>query len=279
MTGCMLAAPHAGRAYPPELLDALRVPAGNLLRLEDRLADMLLTEAAARGYSTLIADTPRAMIDLNRPLADFDFEMIEPEDAGRMAAVGLKRGLMRSARARGGLGLVPRSLPSCGALWSRRLTGDEMARRITLVHGPYHELLSDRLQRLARRDGEAVLIDVHSMPPLPTRNGRPGAHIVIGDLHGTSAAEHIVDCIQQVAVRRGLRVARNMPYAGGHVLRRHGNPRLGVHAVQVEIDRRLYLDPHMEKPGPGMASMASMIAEMADAVSIAQGNALPEAAE
>ena len=278
--GVILAAPHAGRDYPPGFADLLRVPAEKLLKLEDRYSDLMLREGSARGFATLIATAPRALIDLNRPLSDFDFDMVEPDDAGQLAALNMKRARMPGARVRGGLGLVPRRLATSGELWKRRLSGAEIAERVRGIHMPYHDMLAETLDSMVATVGSAILLDIHSMPPLPRRRASDGADIVIGDLHGTSADRAIVEALADVAAAYGLKVVRNNPYAGGHVLRRHGCPRLGRHAVQLEIDRRLYLDATLTHPGEGLSRIDHMVADMAEAAETALGgNGLAEAAE
>lgn len=277
---CMLATPHAGRTYSTDLLQALRVPPEKLLKLEDRHVDRLLGHARARGFGTLVAHAPRALIDLNRPLSDFDFKMVNEDEAAQLIPAGISPGRLPGPRARGGLGLIPRRLPTCGNLWNRRFSADEILARLDHIHKPYHATLERAMDDMADRHGTAILIDVHSMPPLPITSHERPAQIVIGDLHGTSAAEEIVAAIVDVAANSGLRVVRNNPYAGGYVLRRHGNVRRGRHAVQVEIDRRLYLDSMLVEPGKGLDAIDRMVADMADAAMAALGGAtLAEAAE
>ncbi len=182
----LIAVPHAGRLYPPELVARMRQPELACLRLEDRLAD-LVARAVARetGATLLIAHAPRALIDLNRAPEDMDWEMVAggaPRGASLFAA---------GRRARSGLGLVPRRLQGLGELWKDRLTAHELETRIASVHSPYHTALGQMLEGLRDRWGNALLLDLHSMPPLGPKCGSdPAADFVIGDRYGSSCAAH-----------------------------------------------------------------------------------------
>lgn len=267
----ILSVPHAGRAYPAELADDCRFPASGLLPLEDRHADLLAEEAWRQGFSGLVAHTPRAIIDLNRAEQDMDPGMLTAPPA-RPAILSLK--------ARGGLGLVPRRTGTLGELWRRRFHPDEIQTRIDLHHRPYHDALSTLLDAAHARFGAALLLDVHSMPPLlPDGTGNP-PQIVIGDRFGRSAASVLSEIAGGMFEGAGLRVAYNAPYAGGHILDRHANTVRGIHALQIEIDRRLYLDRSLSRPAAGLAAIAKTLSAIAKALSEAlSGSALPIAAE
>ena len=262
----VLSAPHGGRAYPDSLRAALRAPDQVLLRLEDRLVDSL-AEAVARetGAPFLVAEAPRAMIDLNRALDDIDWDMIAhvpPHDPASAITVRKPSAANHPAhRARSGLGLVPRRLPGVGELWKGRLAHDDLAARIALIHRPYHLALESLVQQVRQQWGAVLLIDLHSMPPLPG-NGDPPAQVVIGDRFGTACGgELIASMFAHLAAARRL-VAHNRPYAGGYVLDRHARRGSGVHAVQIEIDRTAYLDAAMTEPGPGFAAMVALLTGM-----------------
>jgi N-formylglutamate amidohydrolase len=247
----VLTVAHAGRDYPPELAKRLAVPFDTVRLLEDRLADRLVETATARGWQTLVARTPRLTIDLNR--AETDFE-------GRAVSGAHTPAPRPSHRARGGLGLVPERLGKL-ALWRTRLSGDELAERIVAVHRPWHGAVEAALARARTLNGHAVLIDVHSMPPLP---GVHSAQIVIGDRHGASAQPHVTAAAVEVFRAAGLRVAVNAPYAGAYMLERHGKPGRNVSALQVEVDRRLYLDAALYGPGNGLNAVQRLIAALAE---------------
>ena len=164
-------------------------------------------------------------------------------------------------RARSGLGLVPRRLPGLGELWRHRLAPDELAARIERVHQPYHAMLAAGLEQLRDRWGAALLIDLHSMPPLGPKRGHDSApDFVVGDRFGASCDGALSAAALDHLSAAGRRAAHNRPYAGGYVLDRHGAPGRGVHAVQVEICRAMYLDSQLAETGPGFAAVCAALA-------------------
>ena len=252
----LLAVPHAGRAYPEDLLADMRNADDACLRLEDRLADHVARAVArATGASLLVAHAPRAMIDLNRAPEDMDWEMVTsgaPQGRARMSA---------GRRARSGLGLVPRRLPGMGELWRRRMSGEELEARIALVHRPYHAALSNSLENLRDRWGTAMLLDLHSMPPLGPKTGRNASpDFVVGDRYGSSCTANLTLAALDQLSAAGRQATHNRPYAGGYVLDRHGAPARGVHAIQLEICRATYLDKDMREPGAGMDGVVEVVA-------------------
>ena len=251
----ILSVPHAGREYPLPLRAALRVPVEALRPLEDRHVDALAL-AARRDETLLVQRQARAWIDLNR--AEHERDPVIDSGADRHAAPHA------SAKLRGGLGLVPRRVPGVGEIWRRQLDGEEVNARILRDYRPYHAALAGALTRARARYGVAVLLDIHSMPPL----GKGLPQIVLGDRFGRSAAARFVHRIDAVAAHAGLSTALNTPYAGGHILDRHARPAGGVHAIQIEFDRSLYLDAALDRPGAGLNATATllraMIAALAD---------------
>lgn len=250
----MLSVPHAGRDYPAALVDALRVPLEALRGLEDRHADAIAL-AARREETLFVATRPRAWIDLNRSEHDRDPRL----DDGAWT-----HGAPLSTKIRSGLGLVPRRVANAGDIWRRRLSADEVQQRIHADHRPWHEAVAAALASARARFGVAVLLDVHSMPPLG--DPRIAARLVPGDRFGKSAAARFLGRIEGVARTHGVRTAANAPYSGGHILERHGEPRRGVHAIQLEFDRALYLDSALDQPGPGLKAAVRLLRDMIDAV-------------
>ena len=250
----LIAVPHAGRAYPGSLLERMRNPGFAALKLEDRYVDRL-AEAVARqtGATLLVAQAPRAMIDLNRAEDDIDWDMFargRPDNLGSYSP-GL--------RARSGLGLIPRRLPGLGELWKRRHDEHELDARLAAIHQPYHQCLANSLAQLRERWGAALLVDLHSMPPLGWRNGQPAPEFVLGDRFGASCHGSLVaSCFGYFSEARRT-AAHNRPYAGGYVLERHARPVQGIHAVQLEIDRTSYLDARLAEPGTGFAPMVDLL--------------------
>lgn len=254
-TPVILAVPHAGRDYPPALQAMAAMPVARLQALEDRHADLLAADALAGGAIAFVARRARAWIDLNRDEREVDPAMIDPPPPPCE--------IFASARVRGGLGLLPRRLQGIGELWRGRVDAADLAERIAHDHRPWHAALAQALQEARTQFGVALLLDCHSMPPISGKS--EGPDVVLGDRFGRSASSRIVDRLAAVVQAQGFRVAFNSPYAGGYALDRHGAPAQGVHAVQIEIDRRLYLTPDLRMPGPGIARMKALIALLAAA--------------
>jgi len=252
----VLSVPHSGQCYSEPLLQASRLPRIILETLEDPLVDRLVWRAAASGAATLIALAPRAEIDLNRDEREIDPAMIVPPP--------VSAGLVQSARTRGGLGLIPSRIAGAGPVWRQRLPAAELARRITALHRPYHLALTTLLGEAHRRFGVAILLDCHSMPA--RAEGAGTAQIVLGDRHGKTVAPDLIDAAADAVEAAGFTVSRNVPYAGGYITARHGRPASGVHAVQIEIDRSLYLAPDMRSAGPGFDRVANLLASVAAAL-------------
>lgn len=253
----MIAVPHAGRAYPRSLLREMRHPDSAALKLEDRYVDKLARAVSFEtGAALLVAQAPRAMIDLNRAPEDVDWEMFGRAGRPDQAAAHPSR------RARTGLGLIPRRLPGIGELWRRRHDEQDLRARIAEIHEPYHSRLASMLRSLHDRWGAALLIDLHSMPPLPSRMGQPAAEFVIGDRFGTTCHGSLVGAAFAHLAESGRPAAHNRPYAGGYVLERHGAPASGIHAMQVEIDRSCYLDGRLAEPGPGLDDVVAVLSGM-----------------
>jgi len=250
----VLSVPHAGREYPLPLRAALRVPLAALRGLEDRHADSLGLQAR-RGETLFVAERARAWIDLNRA---------EHERDPRLDDGASSIGRPQSAKLRSGLGLVPRRVGNSGDIWSRRLSSDEVAERIRADYRPYHAAVDAALAAARVRFGVAVLLDIHSMPPLGDPATAP--RLVLGDRFGKSSAARFIGRIEGVARAHGVAVGANAPYSGGHILERHADPRRGVHAIQLEFDRSLYLDAALDQPGPGLAPTVALLRAIIDAV-------------
>ncbi len=248
----VLSAPHGGRDYPESLIEALRVPPAALRALEDRHIDVLAREAR-RDETLFVATRARAWIDLNRAEHERDPQIDE-------GAHLIGRPL--STKVRSGLGLVPRRVGTLGQLWRGRFAAEDIAARIQADHRPYHLALGEALAAARARFGIALLLDIHSMPPLGSPESAP--RLVIGDRFGRSAAARFGARVEGVARRHGVSVAANAPYAGGHILERHGDPRRGVHALQLEFDRSLYLDARLDALGPGAAAVTALLRAIID---------------
>ena len=245
----LLSVPHSGRDYPRELVARSRLGQPSLERLEDPLVDLLVQGAIDRGVGAIIARTPRALIDVNRAT-----------DELHPAAIRGRSGEAPTARARAGLGLIPTRLNGVGELWREAIAESELESRLAGVHRPYHDAIAQALAALMLQWSDIVLLDCHSMPPRP-----PGeANVVIGDRHGTSAAPWVVEAAEAIARRRGFSVARNAPFAGGHIIERHGAPARGIHAIQIEVDRSAYCMRDSRSPGPGFDRVAMLFEALAE---------------
>ena len=240
----LLSVPHSGRDYPDWLLDSASGGHTALSSLEDPLVDRLVWRALQRGCGAVIARAPRAAIDCNRAEDDVDPSVVDGARRGRV-----------TARARGGLGIVPSRTQAHGFLWRRPITPDQLDERLDQAHRPYHQAIEDQLRLIVERFGCALLIDCHSMPPPP--GGTPP--IVIGDGRGRTADGWVSREAMEIARRCGFDAALNDPFAGGHVIDRHADLKRGVHALQIEIDRSLYLDLPHAVASAGFDRIASLL--------------------
>lgn len=248
----LVASPHSGRTYPSEMLEAARDPGVLRRRLEDRYVDKIAEHVSSElGASLLVANAPRAMLDLNRSEHDVDWTMVGgvPGQKGR--------GVPSTRRARSGLGLVPRRLPGTGELWRKPLPLERLNARINGIHRPYHEKIASELERLRDFWGFAILFDLHSMPPIASHGS---IEFVVGDRFGASCASNVSCDIENSLRSHGRNVNRNRPYSGCYVLDRHGRPREGLHAVQIEICRSIYLDSSLDRTTARMPAVAALLA-------------------
>ncbi len=242
----VLASPHSGTHVPRAALAFTRVPAPLLRRLEDAHVGRLLAPASA--HAPLVEAThARAVIDLNRAETDIDPATVEGAAPRPL-----------SDRTRAGFGLFPRIAAPGQPLLARPLPAAEAARRIATLHRPWHAALAEGLAAARRRHGIALLLDMHSMPPI----GFDGPDIVIGDRHGATAAPRLVAALEAAFRARGFAVARNQPYAGGHTLERHAAPARGIHAIQLELSRHLYMNPDTLVPHAGFAPLSAQLADI-----------------
>lgn len=242
----VIAVPHAGRYYPPDVLARARVDRAVLDRLADPYVDIFADALAMQGAFVLVADMARAAMDLNRAAQEWDARDV----------AGAQPRMPPSRRVLSGLGLIPRQLHGVGDLWRRRMDAEALRALIDGYHRPWHGAIADALIAARARFGMAILIDLHSMPTQAL--ARP--QWVIGDRHGRSASAELADRLIAVGEGAGLIAARNHPYAGGYATEAHGRPLQGVEAVQIEIDRALYLTADGTPDGAGCAHIAGVLA-------------------
>lgn len=254
--------PHAGRIYPPEIIAAARVGRPELERLEDGWCDLIAAGAGAAGATVVQALWARAVADCNRGESQMAPGEVAPSLRAQFSAPGRKE--------RAGLGVVPTRLADCGPLWKRPIDRAALHWRLESFHRPYQAALAEELAAARDRFGRAILIDLHSMPPIPAGQAGHGARIVIGDHFGATAGSWLVDLVAEAAGRLEVPVTRNQPYAGGHIVRMHGQPERGIHAVQIEIDRSLYLTPDRSPDPARLTGMSEWFARLVKSAGQAQ---------
>ncbi|MEQ8665360.1 MAG: N-formylglutamate amidohydrolase [Rhodospirillales bacterium] len=274
----VFASPHSGRAYPESFLNASRLDPVALRLSEDAFVDELFADVVGLGAPLIRALFPRAFIDVNREALELDPAMFEdalPDEVNTA-----------SPRVNAGLGTIARVVANGQEIYDHQLTFDEARRRIDSCYRPYHRALSALIGKTAERFGGCVLVDCHSMPSSTPDQckgifnvvrgrtdglGEPPVDMVIGDCWGSACASKVSDALDAAARGAGFLTRRNVPYAGGHTTRFYGRPANGVHAVQIEIRRDLYMDEKTITPHHGFDEVRGRIANLArtfaDAVS------------
>jgi N-formylglutamate amidohydrolase len=267
--------PHSGRHYPERFLSMARLDRNAIRRSEDCHVDVLFGSAVALGAPLLSANFPRAYLDVNREPWELDPRMFA-EPVPSYANI-------RSARVAGGLGTVPKLVGEGLDIYPGRLPLAEAVGRIEALYKPYHEELKRLMARTLERFGHAVLVDCHSMPA-SIRLGESGLRpdFIVGDRFGASAAtaltEHAIACLTGM----GYAVAHNKPYAGGYITEHYGRPAKGLHALQIEVNRGLYMNERTFQKSSGFEALAEDMRQfVAELVSMTGDGlaALPIAAE
>ncbi|HEV7229575.1 N-formylglutamate amidohydrolase [Brevundimonas sp.] len=236
-TPWVFASPHSGADLPSDMRPAAGLSRRSLRSAEDALVDRLIEGAEARGAALLRGTVSRAYLDLNRDPAELDPLLVEGMDEGPV-----------SPRAAAGYGIVPRLTGDGRPLYARRLSQVEVEARIAAHHAPYHAKLATLMDTARAAHGRGFLIDWHSMP---AARGRDAPQVVIGDRHGETCSPALTRRLQTLFEAEGWRVALNVPYAGGWSTIRWGRPAEKFEAVQIELDRGLYLDAATLRPGLG----------------------------
>ncbi|NDV02740.1 N-formylglutamate amidohydrolase [Pseudoroseicyclus tamaricis] len=269
----VFASPHSGSEYPAEFLAAARLDEQAIRSSEDAFVDRLFACAPEAGAPLIAAEAPRAYVDLNRAAEELDPALIE----------GLRR-VNPNPRIASGLGVIPRVVAGGRPIYHGRIPLAEAEARLANVWHPYHAALGRLVDEAQHSFGQAILIDCHSMPHEALESLGPRGirkpDVVIGDRFGASAAPGLVAEIEAAFARAGLRCARNMPFAGAYVAQAYGRPARRRHAVQIEIDRALYMDEASIAPRPDFESFRDLIGGVvADIAALGRADPLPMAAE
>jgi N-formylglutamate amidohydrolase len=251
--------PHSGSVYPHAFLTTTRLDIATLRRSEDSFVDELVAGVVGRGYPMMRAHFPRCYVDVNREPYELDPRMFD----GRLPSFANTR----SMRVAGGLGTVARVVGESQEIYGQRIPVEDAIRRIEGLYKPYHRALRRLFARQHRDFGAAVLIDCHSMPSTAgAKDERPRADIVLGDRYGTSCVPAIPETIEALLRGRGYVVSRNKPYAGGFITEHYGNPAVGLHAIQLELNRALYMDERRYERAASFQSVAADLESLADEV-------------
>ena len=248
----VFASPHSARDYPDWFLKRSLLDAHAIRSSEDAFVDDLFASAPRHGAPLLVAGAPRAFIDLNRDATELDPALI--------------RGVPKAGhnpRVASGLGVIPRVVSNGRPIYAGKMPLSEAEARIDAYWWPYHRQLQALMDESRDMFGRAILVDCHSMPHEAlnslVRSGVPRPEIVLGDRFGASAEGDIVDQIESIFAAAGLRVARNTPFAGAYVTRQYGRPGRKQHAIQIEIDRALYLDEQKIRPNANFEAFRSLM--------------------
>ncbi|WGD28430.1 N-formylglutamate amidohydrolase [Ancylobacter sp. WKF20] len=250
--------PHSGIVYPRAFVEQSRLDLPLLRRSEDTLVDALFADVTQLGMAFMRAHFPRCYLDVNREPYELDPRMFE----GRLPAYANTR----SMRVSGGLGTIARIVGEAQEIYARRIPIDDAIARIDTLYKPYHRTLRQIMTQLQRSFGMAVLVDCHSMPSGCQREDHSRIDMVIGDRYGTSCAPVIAEVLENELRRRGYSVVRNKPYAGGFITEHYGNPASGVHAVQIEINRALYMHEPTYRASDAFETVRTDLIEVAAAL-------------
>ena len=253
----MFNSPHSGRVYPRDFLAATRLDLTALRRSEDSFVDELIAGVVQRGYPIMRAHFPRCFVDVNREPYELDPRMFD----GRLPSFANTR----SMRVAGGLGTVARVVGDAQEIYDQRISVDDALQRIETLYKPYHRALRKLFTRIHREFGAAMLIDCHSMPSANgSKDDRPRADVVLGDRYGTSCTGMVGDVVEATLRELGYAVSRNKPYAGGFITEHYGNPAAGLHAIQLEVNRGLYMDERRYERRPAFATLAAHFEVLAE---------------
>ncbi len=258
----VFASPHSGRNYPDDFVAASRLDPLALRMSEDSFVDEIFATAPKLGAPLLRALFPRAYVDANREAFELDPAMFV-DDLPDYANT-------RSPRVAAGLGTIARAVASGANIYHHKLTFAEALYRLRRFYWPYHQALRSLIEETRTRFGYCVLVDCHSMPsvggPLDRDAGSRRVDFILGDRYGRSCTPAIVESIEQVLGDHGYVVRRNKPYSGGYVTDHYGRPEAGIHAVQIEINRSIYMDERRIERGTHLPRLSEQMAVVVEAL-------------
>src|SRR5213083_287297 len=253
----VFSSPHSGRVYPRAFLSSAKLDLATLRRSEDSFVDDLIAGVVPRGHPLVRVHFPRCYVDVNREPYELDPRMFD----GRLPSFANTR----SMRVAGGLGTVARVVGDAQEIYHQRIPIDDAIRRIEALYKPYHRGLRRLFTRVHRDFGAAMLIDCHSMPSTAgVKDERPRADVVLGDRYGTSCVAIVAETIESTLRAQGYSVSRNKPYAGGFITEHYGNPAAGLHAIQLELNRALYMDERRFERSASFGRLATDLEMLAD---------------
>jgi N-formylglutamate amidohydrolase len=251
--------PHSGSVYPEQFLAASRIDLAGLRRSEDSFMDELVSGLTDAGFPVVRVNFPRSYVDVNREPYELDPRMF----SGRLPSFANTR----SMRVAGGLGTIPRVVGDGQEIYRERLSVDDALGRIELLYKPYHRALRRLIHKAHQAFGTVILVDCHSMPSVGISREEPRRpDIVIGDRYGTSCAALLPDAVEDAMSALGYSIGRNKPYAGGFITEHYGNPASGLHTVQIELNRAVYMDERRRERGPRFLQVAADFMTLADAL-------------
>lgn len=251
--------PHSGSDYPQSFLDASRIDLPALRRSEDSFMDEMIAGLSNQGFPVVRVNFPRSYVDVNREPYELDPRMFE----GRLPSFANTR----SMRVAGGLGTIPRVVGDGQEIYRERLDVDDALKRIDLLYKPYHRALRRLVAKAHQAFGSVVMVDCHSMPSVGVaRDEKRRPDIVIGDRYGTSCSTLLSDAVQDTLEDLGYSVGRNKPYAGGFITEHYGHPASGMHTIQIELNRAIYMDERTRERGPRFAKVVADFAVLAEAL-------------
>src|SRR5215510_8264629 len=251
--------PHSGSVYPAEFLNASRIDLNSLRRSEDSFMDELIGGLSDLGFPTVRVHFPRSYVDVKREPYELDPRMF----SGRLPSFANTR----SMRVAGGLGTIPRVVGDGQEIYRDRIAVDDALARIETLYKPYHRALRRLINKVHQMFGTVMVVDCHSMPSVGVSRDEPRRpDVVIGDRYGTSCAAVLPELVEDTLAGLGYSIGRNKPYAGGFITEHYGNPASGLHVIQLELNRAVYMDERRREKGPRFAQVAADFATLAEAL-------------